>query len=273
MFIRQVTYKAIGMKMHRVGLFADTLRLAISDQGEGAAFLVLHGGAGPASVAGLADALSGKARVIVPVIPGFNGEPRPDWLGTIDDLALVYLALITQLDLSNVVIVGNSVGGWIAAEMALRQSPRIAGLVLLNAVGIDTGSAQRVIVNPMKLPPNERAALAFHDPARFAGVPSSPEALAVMARNQSALATYAGDPFMHDPGLRSRLAGMRLPVVVAWGENDRIVDVEYGRLFAASIPQARFELIPKAGHFPQIEQGDAVMQCIADFTTQLGGQA
>ena len=136
-----------------VALFSETLSVAFTDQGKGRPYLVLHGGAGPASMAGLAAALSKTSRVIVPTHPGFNGEPRPDWFTRIDDLALAYLALIERLDLSSAVLVGNSLGGWISAVMALHRSPRIAGIVVLDAVGIDTGSPDKKIVDPMSVAP------------------------------------------------------------------------------------------------------------------------
>ncbi|WP_395850536.1 alpha/beta fold hydrolase [Cystobacter fuscus] len=257
------------MKKQQVELFSETLRLAYTDQGEGRAFLLLHGGAGPASMSGLGGALAKNARTLVPTHPGFNGEPRPDRFTRIEDLVLMYLALLEKLDLRNVVVVGNSVGGWIAAELALRQSPRIAGIVLLNAVGIDTGVEGREIVDPSKLAPSERAALSFHAPERFSLAPSGPEAAAAMANNQRTLRVYAGEPFMHEPTLRSRLAGMTLPALVAWGASDRIVDVEYGRLYARSIPGARFELIPEAAHFPHIERQEEVVRLIGGFAAGL----
>ncbi len=254
-----------GKEPVHVTLFAQTLPLAFTDEGTGQTFLLLHGGAGPGSMAGLGAVLSQNARVVTPTHPGFNGEPKPNWFTRVDDLALAYLALIEQLQLSNVVVVGNSVGGWIAAEMALRKSPRIAGIVLLNAVGIDGGSPERAIVDPMALAPAERAAHAFHDPARFAAAPSGPEAARVMADNQAALRVYAGEPFMHHPTLRSRLAQMAVPALVVWGESDRIVNLGYGQVYADSIPGARFEKVAGAGHFPQIERPDEVVRLIRSF--------
>ena len=254
-----------GKEPVRVTLFSQTLPLAFSDEGTGQTFLLLHGGAGPASMAGLSAMLSQEARVVTPTHPGFNGEPRPDWFTRVDDLVLAYLALIEQLQLSNVVVVGNSVGGWIAAEMALRKSPHVAGIVLLNAVGIDGGSPELAIANPMTLPPAERAAHSFHDPARFALAPSSPEAAKAMADNQATLRVYAGEPFMHHPTLRSRLARISTPSLVVWGESDRIVNVGYGQLYADSIPGARFERVAEAGHFPQIERPEEVVRLIRGF--------
>src|SRR3954466_1463704 len=85
-------------------------------QGSGRAVLVLHGGAGPSSVAGLAATLAaaGGGSVIVPTHPGFDGTTRPDALASIGQLAETYAALLAELGLEDVLVIGNSVGGWIA---------------------------------------------------------------------------------------------------------------------------------------------------------------
>jgi pimeloyl-ACP methyl ester carboxylesterase len=248
-------------------LFSETLKLAFTDQGSGHPFLLLHGGAGSGSMMGLAGALATNGRAIVPVHPGFDGEPRPDKFARLDDLVLAYLALLERLDLKNVVIVGNSVGGWIAAEMGLRKSPRIAGVVLLDAGGIDTGSPDRALPDLSKASPAERVAMAFHDPKRFAIVPSDPDAAAASARNQQTLRVYAGEPF--DPTLRSRLAAMSTPSLLVWGASDRVYDVDYGRLYAKSIPGSRFELVSDAGHLPQIERLEETTRLITGFAGAL----
>lgn len=250
-------------------LLAESLQLTLSDAGAGRPLLLLHGGAGPRSIAGLAAVLQENHRTIVPTHPGFAGTPRPEGFGHITDLALAYLALLERMALQDVVIVGNSVGGWIAAEMALRRSPRVAGIVLLNACGIDTGSPNRHIVDPLKLTPPERAAIAFHDPARYAIIPSTPEALAEMAENQRTLRIYAGEPFMHDPSLHARLAQMPVPARVVWGQSDGIVDVAYGQRFAAAMPDAQFTVVAEAGHFPHIEQQNKVVDLIEDFSRRV----
>jgi pimeloyl-ACP methyl ester carboxylesterase len=253
---------------HTVDLFAGTLHLSVADAGAGRSFLLLHGGAGPASMYGLAESLSTKARTITPTHPGFNGAPRPERFDRIDDLVLAYLLLIERLDLKDVVLVGNSVGGWIAAEMALRLSPRLAGAVLINSVGIDAGKPELSIVDPTAVPPAERAALAFHDPQKFA---VAPEAAAAMLDNHKALRVYAGEPFMHEPTLRVRLAKMPIPTLVIWGESDRIVSPGYGRVLASSIPQSRYATVAAAGHFPQIEQLAEVERLIRAFAERCAG--
>src|ERR1700729_122478 len=101
--------------------FAGGLTLRVDESGSGQPVLFLHGGGGPQSIAGFAQNLSAYARVLLPVHPGFAGEPRPDWYNGIDDLAITYLELLERLDLDNVLVIGSSMGGWIAAEMAVRN--------------------------------------------------------------------------------------------------------------------------------------------------------
>lgn len=256
------------MPKQRLSLLAGTVPMTVSDDGRGRPYLLLHGGAGPGSMEGFARALAKGNRSVVPTHPGFDGEPRPDTMAGIADLAVAYLALIERLELKDVVLVGNSAGGWIAAEMALRNSPLVAKLVLLNAVGIDPDPAGKPIVDPTAVPPSERAVLAFHDPQRHAMAPASPEAAAVMAQNQRTLRLYSGEHFMYDPGLRSRLARMPVQAMVAWGESDRIVDIGYGRRYAGSTEGARFEPIANAGHFPHVEQLDAVVSLVERFADE-----
>lgn len=248
-----------------VQLFAETLSLAVSDQGQGQPYLILHGGGGPMTVAGFAGALSQSARVIAPTHPGFAGQTRPSWFDSVSDLANAYLALLEKLDLHNVIVIGNSVGGWIAAEMALRKSPRVAGIMLLNACGIDAGPSNKGIADLSTVTPQDRAKLAFHDPVRYGIAPATPEAAAAMAANQQTLRVYAGAQML-DPSLRSRLAEVSIPSMVVWGESDGIVDLDYGRAFADSMPGSQFESVAEAGHFPHIEQQAKVVELTERFT-------
>ncbi|MGW2256027.1 alpha/beta fold hydrolase [Kitasatospora sp. NPDC001660] len=245
------------------------LRVTVQEFGEnrdGTGVLMLHGGAGPRSMAGFAAGMSQHAHVIVPTHPGFDGTARPDGLDTVADLASSYLDLLDELGLHGVMVVGSSVGGWIAAEMGVRDNRgRISALVLLGSTGI-TPEPPLAITNPADLGPVRTSELSFHNPALrpdFAAF--SDEQKAAMAANQRTLAVYAGDPFCHDPKLRSRLHRVTVPVLVLAGEQDGIVPLEYGRALAGSFPRATFRPVPEAGHFPHIEQPGAVFAAIGDF--------
>jgi pimeloyl-ACP methyl ester carboxylesterase len=226
--------------------------------------LLLHGGAGPQSVAGFAQLLgqSDHTRVFTPTHPGFGGTPRPDRLHDVTGLAALYTRLLDDLGLEDVTVIGNSVGGWIAAEMALLQSPRISGLVLLDAVGIEVEGHPVADVSGLSVARIQ--SLSFHDPTPFRLDPATiPDAQkAIMAANGAALAVYAGSPAMADPTLLGRLEGIAIPTLVLWGESDRIVDSTYGRAYAEAIHSARFEVLPATGHMPQMETPDLVLQTI-----------
>ena|SRR4051812_299771 len=220
-------------------------------------YLLLHGGAGPASVAGFASMLSATgADVRAPAHPGFDGTPRPPELTTIRGLARHYAELLEKLSLDDVCVVGNSIGGWIAAELALLRSPRVSRLVIVDGVGIEVPG--HPIADFWSLTFDQVAALSYADPARFAVKPP-PSAL----QNRETLQVYASA--MADPSLRDRLSAIDVPSLVIWGEADRIADAEYGKAFAAAIPGAEFLLLENAGHLPQIEAPDRLLKAVRDF--------
>lgn len=232
--------------------------------GDGTGALVLHGGAGPRSVAGFAAALSEHAYVVVPTHPGFDGTPRPDSTDGVADLAVAYLDLIDELNLRAVMVIGNSIGGWIAAEMGLRDNhARISALVLLAAVGVEPEAPLR-IADPAELGPVKTGELAFHNPRlRLDPAALSDAQKAAMAANQRTQALYSS--LGHDPKLRGRLHRVTVPVLVLAGEQDGIVPLAYERALAGSFPRATFRVIPEAGHFPHIEQPGAVFGALGDF--------
>ena len=243
------------------------LSFTVDERAEGHPFLLLHGGGGPQTVTGFAALLAEQrpARVITPVHPGFGGTARPDWLTDVPTLAQVYVRLLDELGLEDVTVVGNSIGGWIAAEIALLHSDRVSSVVLVNSVGIHVPG--HPVADPSTLTPAELSALAFHDPAKFAVEPStlSEAQRAVAAANQAALQVYSGPHTMADPTLRERLAKVTHPVLVAWGESDQVVDTAYGLACADAIPGARFELLLRTGHMPQIESPEQLLSVVWDF--------
>jgi pimeloyl-ACP methyl ester carboxylesterase len=200
-------------------------------------------------------------RVLVPTHPGFAATTRPDELDTIRGLAALYVALLDDLDLSGVTIIGNSIGGWITVEMALATSPRTSAIVLIDAVGIDV--AGQPVADFFTMGYNEFVERAFHNPDPFRIDPTNlpPAAQAAAAANRSALVTYTGGQ-MNDSTLAERLGGLEIPTLVLWGESDRIASPEYGRAYANAIPTSRFQLLTDVGHLPQVESPDVVLQAV-----------
>lgn len=248
-----------------INLLCGTAALCVREQGTGSPVLLLHGGAGPDSMAALAAALPDR-RTILPVIPGFDGTPRASWIKSVSDVATLYLAMIEELDLADMLLVGNSVGGWIAAEMAARQPDRVSALVLINAVGLTPNEDTGPIMDLFSLSPDKRAQMAFHEPSRQP--PLNPGQISQLRENASVMSIYAGDPYMHDPAFETRLGEIEMPTTVLWGASDCIVRESYGVAMARLIHGAAFRAIPQAGHFPQIEQTEKVANVVQGLTAK-----
>ena len=238
------------------------VEVTLEDHDRTRPFLLLHGGGGVATVRGFAGLLTQRthARVLVPTHPGFGGTARPAGLRTTRDLAAAYIALLDELDLTDVTVIGNSFGGWVAAEMALLDSPRVSGAVIVDGIGIEV--EDHPMASVAGLAPADLAKLSFHDPARAprppAGGGSGP------SPDVAALIGYAG-PTMSDPSLLKRLGSLDLPVHVVWGESDGIVGPEYGQAYADAIPMSEFTLLPRSGHLPQLETPEELLGAITDL--------
>ena len=242
------------------------LSIRLSEAGSGSAALILHGGGGPATVEPIATHLAETHLALTPTHPGWNGSARPARLTRIDDLAAAYLNLLGELDLADVLVVGSSIGGWIAAEMALQdRRERIGRLILIDSVGVDIPG--QPIRDFFALDARGVADYSYHDGDRFYVDPMTlpAEQLAGRQANMATMRVLAGDPYMHDPSMLGRLGQVSIPTLVLWGESDRIVTPDYGRALAAAIPNSRFEIVREAGHLPQLEQPEATFRAIDEF--------
>ncbi len=206
--------------------------------------------------------LAKTRQIIIPSPPGFGRSNRPDWVTNPDDISYLYLDVLRLLNIHEAVMIGFSLGGWIAAELATKNDTRLRKLVLVDAYGVKHGGpTDRDIADIWVLPPAEIAQRKWHDPAKerrdFAAMPE--EALYIIARNTESFAKYCWNPYMHNPRLKKRLHGISTPAHLIWGAQDGIVDVEYGEKYRAAIPNATMSIIAQAGHLPHIEQPEAFM--------------
>ena len=245
------------------------VQLEIVERGQGRPILWLHGEEGLDPEAPFLDLLAAHGRVLAPSHPGFGHSPGAGTVDTIDDLAYLYLDLLAEEDRGGVIVIGASLGGWIAAEMAVKSTDRVAGLVLVGPLGIKVGDREtRDIPDVFALHPDEVMRLQYADPSRhavdYAGL--SDDRLTVIARNREATAMYAWEPYFHNPKLRQRLHRIRVPTVLVWGADDRFVSAEYyGAAYRAAIPAAGLETIDRAGHFPHLEAPAALVEAIGHF--------
>jgi pimeloyl-ACP methyl ester carboxylesterase len=244
--------------------------LEIYGGGSGTPVLLLHGSYGWWGWEPVHQRLAERFRIVAPSHPGFGHSTRVLGVDSIDDLAYYYLDLVADLNLLPARILGFGLGGWIAAEMAVRCPHAVDRLALVDSVGIKISDREtRDIQDPFILVGEAQQAMLWEDPTMHqVPLPSrelEPPLLEVMLRNVESAMYYGWKPFMHDPKLRQRLHRITSPALLVWGEHDRIVSTAYGRAFADSIPGARFVTIPNSGHYPHREQLDAFLEPVVAF--------
>jgi pimeloyl-ACP methyl ester carboxylesterase len=233
------------------------LRIDMIERGSGSPVLFLHAENGIEPALAAIDELAKTAHVIAPTHPGFGRSELAPGMRTVDDLSYFYLDLLDQLDLSALTVVGVSLGAWIAAEIAVKSTARMARLVMANAVGVKVGDREtRDIADIFALTDQEYLDIAYCDPNAgrrdFKALPDAEVQAAARARE--ATARFAWSPYFHNPRLKSRLHRIHIPTLFLWGAHDRMLSEAYGRAYCAMIPGARFAPIERAGHFPDQEQ-------------------
>jgi pimeloyl-ACP methyl ester carboxylesterase len=243
------------------------IEIAVTRRGKGAPVVLLTNEDGGETHSAFADALAASHEVIVPEAPGFGTSPDDERVTSIDDIAYLYLDLLDHLKLKDAILVGCSLGGWIAAEMATKTCQHLKSLTLIGSYGIKVGGPyDRDIADIYVLPKAEIARRTYADAAKAPDYAAMDEAAVTqVARNRLATVRYCWEPYMHNPKLKGRLHRILVPTVVLWGEQDGIVAPAYGRAFAAAIPGARFQAIPGAGHLPQLERPDDVLAGLGAF--------
>jgi pimeloyl-ACP methyl ester carboxylesterase len=221
--------------------------IELVERGSGAPLLFLHGAQGVPPADNFLSRLAAKRRVIAPSHPGFGASSLPDWLDSVEDIAHIHLELMDRLNIAQFDLVGCSIGGWIAADMATKSPERVRRLVLVGPVGIKVGPVDRLDIPDIFATPRDKLnALVYHDPRNAPDLKTLPDArLQTMARNQETLALLAWEPYMHNPKLKHRLHRVGAPTLFVRGESDGLVSAPYLAGYAALAPNARSMTVAK----------------------------
>lgn len=240
---------------HELVVAGSPLRYRTAGPSDAPVLFFLHGAGGSDSTLGLLGRFVGEFRVVVPDHPGFGASPDPQWLDNIHDVAYAYLDVLEALDLHQVHLVGTSLGGWIALELAVRDASRLATLCVIGAAGIRPGDIPTGDL--FMWSPEERVRRLVADPAlaeKILALPQTPEQAEIALRNHFTTAKLCWEPRFFDPHLEKWLHRLRLPTQVIWGAEDRLFPPAYGRKLAAAIPGSRFALIEQCGHLVHLEE-------------------
>lgn len=232
--------------------------------GTGPKLLFLHGIDGP-SADPLLSALSERFTVIAPEIPGFTRSLIPDWMMSVSDAAFFTLDLIAALGADKLHLAGHSIGGWIAAEAAIRSTSAIASLSLLAPAGVMP--KQPPAVDVFLLSGEEGVRALFHDQAladkEIAARAEQP--LDITLQNRAGLARLAWTPRMASVTLAHWLHRIDVPTYVTWGEEDKILPFSNHETFVREIAGAQFKALPRCGHAIPRERGADVARAITAF--------
>jgi pimeloyl-ACP methyl ester carboxylesterase len=254
--------------MERIDI--DGVSIEALVHGEGRPLLFLHGIDYFAQQVPFLYRLAEHFHVVAPRHPGFGATARPQWMRTIGDIAYLYLDLLDRLALDDAILVGSSFGGWLALEMAVRSSARLAGVVLIDSLGVKFGGRDDAeITDIYALSADDAIAHTFADPSKAPNYATVDDAAVVeVARDREAAVLYGWKPFMHNPSLVHWLHRVKPPSLVIWGEKDRIVASSYGAHLTQRLQNARFLPIANAGHYPQVEQPERVATAIEAFARE-----
>ena len=243
--------------------------------GHGQPLLFLNGGDAFHKSEPWLNLLAGSYRLYAPRHPGYGGAPPADHIRSVNELSLFYLELLEQCDLTDAILVGASFGAWVALETAVRSCARISSIVLIDALGVKFGGpTDAEIADIYTLPPDKVRSLQYADAKKcepdYAAMDEATVRVVIEDRTGEAL--YGWRPYMHNPVLHKWLWRIRRPTLVLWGAQDGIVSADYGRRIAKEIPGAEFELIRDCGHYPHVENPQAVMDHLVPFASRGGAQ-
>ena len=242
------------------------VRIRLHRAGQGPTVLFLHGAGGVPQWLPFFDMLAEHYELLVPEHPGFGGSDDPAWIRSMPDLAMFYLDLIEEAGLDGIHLIGNSLGGWLAAEILIRDRARFRSLVQLAPAGIRVKGVPPG--DNFIWGPEEALRNLYHDQSfadRILALKPSDEQMDVMLRNRFTVAKFGWQPRWLNPDLEKWLHRIKLPALIVWGDNDKIMPPQYAALWKERLPDARLVRVKDCGHLPHVEHAGPVARHVRQF--------
>jgi pimeloyl-ACP methyl ester carboxylesterase len=236
--------------------------------GSGEALVYLHGAGGVAADDPLLNKLAERYHVYAPLVPGYGDSEEAPEIRDMLDFTLHTWDVVDALGIKNPILVGHSMGGMIAAEMAAVAPHDVSRLALICPAGL--WDDDHPIPDMFALLPFEMPQYLFHDPAKGAALMTAGRSVEDPNFLQNYLVTNARQLGMAgkilfpvpERGLKDRIHRVKAKTVIVWGESDRMIPPVYGDQFKAGIAGSQLVKIPEAGHMVGLEQTEAVAGAI-----------
>jgi pimeloyl-ACP methyl ester carboxylesterase len=254
----------------RIEVAGTTLQLLKG--GSGAPILVLHGAGGNPGWLPYHRALAQQYTVYAPSHPGYDHSGRPDWISSMHDMAHFYRQCIEALGLAPVHLMGFSMGGWLAAELAAMCPPYLKSLTLVDAAGLKPQVGE--IAEILMVSQDVVKKLRFYDPAQVPDYETllnrqlTPAEQEMQWRNREMTSRLCWKPYFHNPHLSAYLRGVKTPALIVWGKQDAIIPVNCGELYRQALANAALHVIDRCGHSPALEKPQEFLTAVRAFLGQ-----
>ena len=242
------------------------VRIKLHRAGRGQPVLFLHGAGGMLQWLPFFDALADGYELLVPEHPGFGLSDDPPFIRNMSDLAYFYLDFLESQGLKDFHLIGNSMGGWLAAEMLIRDRARCKSLTLISPAGLrveGVPSGDLFIWSP-----EETARNLYHDQSwaeKMLAIKPSEELMDILLKNRFTVTKFGWQPRWYNPDLAKWLHRITQPSLVIWGDDDKVMPPAYAKPWCAGLPQAQLVMVEKCGHLPHVEKADQVIPKVREF--------
>lgn len=265
--------------LHEEFVDAPVGKIQVFRGGSGAPLVYLHSAGGEAQGLAVLEDLAERFEVLAPIFPGFGESEGIEEIDDMDDAVFHLLDLWALFGLERPGVLGSSLGGWMALELAVRYPEQVARMVLVNPVGLYLadapisemfGRSPAELAEMLFVDQEHPIAAAMHAMEEFTGdvgksVEIPIELVLPMWKALGATARLGWDPYLHDPKLRRRLRRVVAPTLVVAGAQDGLVPLQHAETLVAEIPDARLAVLDGAAHWLVLERPDDLAVLTRDF--------
>ncbi len=249
--------------------------LTVIQGGSGRPLLVLHEELGYPGWLRWHSTLARHRTLHIPLHPGFGKSPRVEWVLSMRDLACFYARVLREMHLSPIDVMGFSLGGWLAAEMAANCAHQFQRMVLVAPAGIRPPEGE--IMDMFCVTARTYLQASALDPTRtpefatlYGGGPS-PEQFEAWEDARAETARLAWQPYLHNSSLGPLLEGIdKLPTLLIWGRQDQVVPLSAGQAYQNAIAGSELVVLEDCGHRPEIEKTAEFIEHVERFLASGG---